>query len=378
MPKLGRALVFAPLLAVLVAACSSGSSSGPSSSASTGAATSTTLVPASLVSQAAASPLKPYPSQSGNLPTVTLGLAVQALSFAGVQIAQDMNFFKYMGVNVDVKVLAGDTGVTQALVGNSIDLGSGSANGMVSAAIAGASFQTVGVLVSQTSNVCVSKSWVASHHVTANSTLEQKVQALKGAAFGITGPKSNSDNVARLLLSKYGHLNPDTDATFISLATSAALTSGLDANRIQAFVGSPPACEQANDGVVLIHPSEVPGFKNSINEIFYGDQSWVTSNTDLVTRVSTALAMANNFILKHTATALTILQQQYPALAPSSLDEAFKTDVLPAVVPNCQMTTADWQATMTLVSEFGSQTIPTPEGQFWTNKYINLQYANVS
>ena len=43
--------------------------------------------------QAEANPLSPYPSQPGNLPKVAVGQSIPALSFAALDIAQEMNFF---------------------------------------------------------------------------------------------------------------------------------------------------------------------------------------------------------------------------------------------------------------------------------------------
>ena len=367
-------ILSAVLAAVVLAACGSSDDGGGGSA---GSKAPSDLVPSALVSRAQADPTQPYPSQEGDLPTVRLALSVTGLQFAAYEVASKMNFFGYQGVKIDFQQMTSDSQMAQSIIGNSTDLGIGSANGMVNAVNAGAKFQAIMLEVMQTAQVCVRKDWAAQRNVTRSSPLKDRIAALKGAAIGITAPKSSSDTIARLLLSQYGGLDPDRDVRIITVGSPAADTAGIDANRIQAFAGSAPICEQSQQGMVLIRSADVPGFENYINEVVYGNESWVNSHQNEATRVATALAMGANFVLKYPDETLKIEQAAFPKLTPDVVNEAFTQAIAPYFRKNGTFEKANWDGTMDVLKKLDVKPITTDEGQYWTNQYINLKYAVV-
>jgi sulfonate transport system substrate-binding protein len=360
--------------ALMVAGCGKESEAAGPASAPTGP-----LVPAPTLQQAEANPLSPYPSQPGNLPKVAVGQSIPALSFAALDIAQEMNFFGFLGVDVDYQQLQAGSTMLQAVSSGSINIGDSASTEIATAAVKGLPLQAIQNTIMMTLQVCVRKAWAQSHGVTPSSPLADRVEALKGAKIAITGPGSVSDTIARWLLKKYTQLDPNTDVSLIQVGGAASFAPSLDSDRVQAFILSAPNCQQAKEGEVLIQPTEIETFRNYTHEVLYVRSDWAKKNSDIATRVATAVAMGNNFILKHPTQALQVLQKKYPQVPPSVVEKAFEDNVLPNIRGDGKFSEEMWASTGQVLQEGGF--IPKPldvtEGAIWTNNYINVESAKV-
>jgi NitT/TauT family transport system substrate-binding protein len=369
-------LVAAAGVAVLLAGCGASGSGGSSapSVAPTGS-----MVPASLAAAAKTDPLAPYPSRPGSLPTVVVGRSVPALSFAGLDIARAMNFFGYLGVDVKYQTLEAGSQMTQAVTGGSINLGDSASTEVAAGVAKGLPLEAVENTVMMTLQVCSSISWDRAHHVTPRSPIADRVKALKGAKIAITGPGSVSDTIARWLLKTYGSLDPDRDASLIQVGGAAGFGPALSENRIQAFILSSPNCQIAKGAEVLIQPTEIPQFKDYTHEVLYTTKTWAADHRDLTTKVATAVGMGDNFVLKHPAQSLAILQKLYPAVAPDVVKAAFEQNILPNIRANGQFTPAMWQSTSDVLTkgQFISKPLDTAPNVIWSNNYINVAAAQV-
>lgn len=361
-------------LALALGACGGGSGTNGPTKPATGQ-----LVPSATADKAKADPLSPYPTQPGKLPSVTVGQSIPALSFAALDIANEMNFFGYMGVKVDYQQLQAGSTMLQAVSSGSIKMGDSASTEIASAEVKGLPLQAVENTIMMTLQVCVRKSWAKSHGVTPSSPLVDRVNALKGAKIAITGPGSVSDTIARWLLKKYTKLDPNNDVSLIQVGGAASFAPSLDANRIQAFILSAPNCQEAKQGEVLIQPTEVPTFKNYTHEVLYVRSDWAKKNADVATRVATAVAMGNNFIIKHPDEALKILKKKYSEVPASVVETAFKENIQPNIRPDGKFTSAMWKSTGQVLQEGGfvPKPLDTKPGGVWTNNYINVGAAKV-
>jgi len=360
--------------ALIVAGCGKDSEAAGPASAPTGP-----LVPAPTLQQAEANPLSPYPSQPGNLPKVAVGQSIPALSFAALDIAQEMNFFGFLGVDVDYQQLQAGSTMLQAVSSGSINIGDSASTEIATAAVKGLPLQAIQNTIMMTLQVCVRKAWAQSHGVTPSSPLADRVEALKGAKIAITGPGSVSDTIARWLLKKYTQLDANNDVSLIQVGGAASFAPSLDSDRVQAFILSAPNCQQAKEGEVLIQPTEIETFKNYTHEVLYVRSDWAKKNSDIATRVATAVAMGNNFILKHPTQALEVLQKKYPQVPPSVVAKAFGDNILPNIRGDGKFSEEMWASTGQVLQEGGfiAKPLDVTEGAIWTNNYINVESAKV-
>jgi NitT/TauT family transport system substrate-binding protein len=261
----------------------------------------------------------------------------------------------------------------------SINIGDSASTEIATAAVKGLPLQAIQNTIMMTLQVCVRKAWAQSHGVTPSSPLADRVEALKGAKIAITGPGSVSDTIARWLLKKYTQLDPNTDVSLIQVGGAASFAPSLDSDRVQAFILSAPNCQQAKEGEVLIQPTEIETFRNYTHEVLYVRSDWAKKNSDIATRVATAVAMGNNFILKHPQQALQVLQKKYPKVPPSVVEKAFGDNILPNIRGDGKFSEEMWASTGQVLQEGGF--IPKPldvtEGAIWTNNYINVESAKV-
>lgn len=366
--------IVASLALSLLGACGAQQTSSAPAEAPTGS-----LVPADIAAQAKANPLQPYPSQTGNLPTVTIGRSVPALSFAALDIADAMNFFAYLGVKVDYQTLSAGSQMLQAVTSGTIAMGDSASTEVATGYLKGLGLEAIENTTMMTQQLCVSKSWADAHGVTPQSTLAQKMKAMKGAKVAISGPGSVSDTLTRWLLQQYGGLNPDTDASLVQIGGATAYVSALDGGKIEGFLNSAPGCASTKTGEILVQSTDVPEWKNYVHEVMYTKSSWASAHSDVATRVATAVAMGNNFILKHPAEALALLQKEYSTVDPQVIKESFDQTTVPNIPANGQFDASMWQSTGQVLQQGGS--IPKPldpaPNVIWTNNYINVPAAQV-
>lgn len=374
------AFAAAALGALVLAGCgaSSSTSTSSTSSASTAAVPSGALVPASLAAEAKAHPLSPYPTQRTSLPTVTIGQSVPSLSFAPLDIAEAMNFFGYLGVPVKYDTLQSGATMQEAVVGGSIAIGADASSDVSEMNTKGISGVAIADIMPMTAQVCVNKTWIRQHGLSASQSVTQRAKGMKGAAFGITGPGALTDAAARWLVKDYGGINPDTGINAITVGFSS-LAPSLDANKIQAFVASPPACELTTQGEVLINPSQVPQWKDYTNEVLFTTKSYAASNPDITTRIATAADMGAEFIFAHPAKAVELMEKLYPTTNPSLIAAAFQQGILPVAKNTVAFTPSMWTNVNSVLVGGGSISKPvdTAPGGVWTNEYIDTSAAKV-
>jgi len=366
---LGARMVILSFALVLVAGACAASATPTPTKAPTAAPTApaATAAPTKTID-----PTATYPTKAGTLLSVKFATSVAQMSFAPFEIAKLMNFFEYQGVRLEFVQLQSGATALQAIQGGSIDLIDSASTEVAGGVAQGLDLQAIQNTIMMTLQFCTTKEWAAQHNVTATSTIQQKMAAMKGATIAITGPGAVSDKGARFLLKKYGGLNPDVDTKIVQVGGAAAMPGALDANQVQGFLLSPPACGQTKNGMILLEPSAVPEFANYVHEVLYGKKSWLTAHKAEAKAVATAISMGNNYILKYPAAALTLLKKIFEKVDPAVVEVSFNNTIKPQVKPDGKMDQAMWVSTNAVLLEAGiiSKPIETAEGTIWTNEYI--------
>jgi NitT/TauT family transport system substrate-binding protein len=322
----------------------------------------------------AVDPLAPYASKPGDLPTIKFAQDIDVLSFAPAIIARDMNFFGYQGVKLEFIQLQSGTTSLQAMVSGSIDLVNSGSTQLAQAVAAGAGeFQAIENTSFMTLELCVREDWAHAHNVTRTSSLDERMSALKGAIIGITGPGADSDRNARLLLHKYGDLDPNRDVTITQIGGGSALQAGMDKGQIDAFILSPPSCQATESGMVLVPLSEVPDFKNFPFHILYSSKDWLEAHKNVASAVATAVAMGGNFIATHPEAALELLQKNFSSVDPTIIANAFNGTIKSTIPPNGKFDASMWEMTSKwlMENELAREPLNTEAGGLWTNEYID-------
>lgn len=324
----------------------------------------------------------PLPDAEGELIPVTMAQSVNALAFAPLLVALELNFFGYQGVDLEYIELESGATARQALIGGSVHLVDSASTEVLAAVAEGVDYITIQGTINQTLQLCVERSFMEEKGVTPEDPLEERIAALEGATLGITGPGAVSDRAMRWLLIEYGGLDPNLDTVITQIGGPPTLSAAIDAGQIQGFLISPPACASAENGVVLVEPGDVPEFENYIHEVLFGMREWVEANAEAAGRVATAISMGNNYIIEHPEEALRVLQEgPFADSDPEIIEKAFYATILPQVeaLPSGLMTEEQWEQTNTVLLEAGviDQPVDVAEGGFWTNEYIDEEGAQL-
>src|ERR1700682_3787331 len=176
-------------------------------------------------------------------PKLTLGLAVPAASFLPVYVAAARTW-KEQGLAVEIVSCRGDSEVSQAMAGGSLDLSLQSFDGLIN-------------LINSNQPV---KGFYAGFHQADFAWLAQASvktwSDLKGGTIGVSTFGSLTDQLTRYVLRKHG-LKPETDVSIMQAGPSATSIQLLRSGRLLAAIQSAPTKWVAEDlGLTVLGTQE--------------------------------------------------------------------------------------------------------------------------
>lgn len=314
------------------------------------------------------------------MPKVKMIQSVDAISFASVYVARANKYFEAEGVEVEVTIAkSGDIAVTSQIAGE-VEFGATTLSHVMKAYDAGKEILSVANLMNRmTMATVINKESLASKGVKPEDLqkmkFEDKIKILKGMKLGITGTGAMTDLVYRYYLKRVG-LNPEKDVEIVPIGGAGPMLAGLQKRAVDSFMISPPTpYEAVNRGfaVILIDPAvgEVPEFKNFVYETLTVMPKYAEKNPDIVKKVATAIAKANNFIIANPEETIKILQSFWPKINPEVIRHSTNV-VKVTMTKNALMDREGIENHAKFLSEAGfiKKFPPLEEGKFWTNKYL--------
>lgn len=357
------------IVMILVAGCGSGGSPGSSTS---------TTPPAGTTSPSSNAQAGGQPQEQAakkDLPKVTIVQSVLTLSFAPSFIADAKGYYREEGLDAKLVVVDGGAAANAALVGGSAQFGAQESASVPQLVQKGADVVAIQANVDMlTMNLVVRKDVAEKRGLSRSVPLENRLKGLKGLKFGVTGPGAATDVYTRWYLRKVG-LNPEKDATIISIGGGPALAAALEQGQIDAFQLSPPTPEQVvakGGAIALINASQgdVPELKFPY-EVITTTRKYLQEHPDIVRAVARANGRANNFIRKNPDEAAKILRQYFGKVDPEILKEALR-NIVPAIPADGKMTKEGWDSLIRVLQDTGmlKGAMDTTEGKYWTNEYL--------
>lgn len=164
-----------------------------------------------------------------------------SMAYLPALVAVAMDLFKAEGLKVEVGPNTPQG--TQALLGGEVDIAALSTPQALSAINAGRPIKLIGVLTPTSSNdLALSNAAIArlkAQGVTKDSSMQQRLAALRGMTITLPAEGSSSNLTFRQLLREAG-LNPDRDLTLIAQSDAAAHVATTREGRADGYVFSPP------------------------------------------------------------------------------------------------------------------------------------------
>jgi ABC-type nitrate/sulfonate/bicarbonate transport system substrate-binding protein len=226
---------------------------------------------------------------------------------------------------------------------------------------------------SLTIQLTASRDWMEKSGLGPNSSIEDRVRALKGARIGSSSLGGGPPQYTKFLGSLYG-LDPEKDIRIVMVGQGPTRIAALREGRVDMVVGGAPEADQiALDGYgdLYINFPEVPIFKDFPFTVVAVKQEVVDKDPERVRRIAGTIGEANDFIRNNFDQAVAEMQAQFPRINPQAIERAMARD-RNSVPAGGRMTETMWANGYKCAAAMKSikATPPLEEGGFWTNKFL--------
>jgi len=261
---------------------------------------------------------------------IVINQAGHSLTASSIYLAQDLGFFAKQGL--DVQFISNGSGMKSI-----VPLVSGSAQFCacivfhpLQANHAGAADTRMiaGITIGFATKIVLHKDVAARLHLVPDMPLKDRVALLRGLKIGVTELSASTDQALRVVMMAYG-LNPERDATIVSLGGLPNLLPALQNHQVDAVSGSPPVPEQLiqeGTAVLLVDPihEHVGLLDTALFMAIAADKSYLASHRDVAERVVRAVAEGQSFLHDHKEKARQVLKEkEFPTMPQAGFDAAF-------------------------------------------------------
>ncbi|MCM3708453.1 MULTISPECIES: ABC transporter substrate-binding protein [Cytobacillus] len=261
---------------------------------------------------------------------ITIAQTTHGFLFAPLYIAQEKGFFDDEGLEVEVITTGGGSKVMAAVIGGSVEIGGTTLGNVMDAAEKGQEVQIFASMMNQyASNVVVSKDVAKEKGIDENSSISEKIKALKGLKIAITSPGSSSDKLVRHLLAME-KINPDKEVELVPLGKNEAVIPAFKNGQIDAFAFSSPTSDMGamDNGMMLLNLSK--GEVESLDGFLYtglvAKKEVMESNPELFEKVTRAIAKAEHFLKTDESGAKEVLKKSFSDIEDEVYEAAYKNN----------------------------------------------------
>lgn len=226
---------------------------------------------------------------------VTLGSL--GFLYTGVMAAELNGDFAAQGLDVEITNAGSGSNNMAALIAGEANITVTATSSVFRAREEELDLKIVGAAINQVaSNIVISADWAAEKGITAESSYEERLEALRGSTMGVTTPGSGTDQLIRYFATEAG-LNPDQDMTLATLGGTGGMVPSLERGVINGYTASPPVPEVAVEefGAVVLFDlidGQVPALDGMMYQSVVARESYLAENSDSVVRFLRGLQSA--------------------------------------------------------------------------------------
>lgn len=312
------------------------------------------------------------PGGSGGSPgSVAIGKAVDTIGFTTVDVAKAKGYFAKEGLSVNEELLSGSSTAFAALESGSINFVTASSTALLAAREKGLPLEAVASLDYGVSlQLLVSDKWIKAHGMSPGQPLATVMRKLQGAKLGVL---STTDQTYDQYLAQQAGVSSGK-FSYVKIDSQSAALAAVKFGGIDAFLLSPPStyyAQSQNGAEVVASLHEVPTLANMAYDILVVDSNWAKSHASEVSKVATAMAMADNTMKTNPQSVMDAEKQHYPSMPSSVLLESLQHVTF---APDGQFTQAMWQAALAEYNQTENNAaagvgVSATSGT-WTNQYI--------
>lgn len=266
-----------------------------------------------------------------DLGKATIVLGGKVITWAPAYVAVCEGYFSDHGLDVELTV--SPQGTTSAIAG----LVSGDALSAMTGAPAAVSPIREGAPVQMLFNaslgygvqVVASKKMMAEKNITKDSSLEDRVKAMRGETVAILNPGDSIDQLLRFVLPKYG-MNPDKDIRMLALNNYTNMFAAMKIDKIGVMAGSPPNGNQAESqgiGQILFSGNEFQELKNYPYLVGSANTRELKQNPDRIKALVAGMGDAMKLLRDDPDAGKACMRKQFADLDQQTFDAAYADTV---------------------------------------------------
>lgn len=290
-------------------------------------------------------------SAGTDIDKATIMLASKSVSWTPVYAAECAQTFKKHGLDASITVSQqGTTPAVAALISGDVAT---AFLGVTSATQPMQSNHDIQLLmrtnVGYTVQFVMSEEWLAKKGVTSESSLSDKVNALRSARFGHYNPGDSVEQLVDYVLPKYG-VDPDKDITLVSLNNNPSIFAALKAGSVDAFAASAPAGDQAvaaGVGKVVFNATDVPGLDTFPYLVGIVTRDTVSEHPEVVKAIVNGIADAQDTLKRDPESLKDCIRAKFSDVDDESFDAAYAAATNPKTIPTSPLITPDIFKTIT-------------------------------
>lgn len=262
-----------------------------------------------------------------DLGSATIVLGGKVITWAAAYVAVCENFFNDHGLDVELTV--SPQGTTAAIAG----LVSGDALSAMTGAPAAVSPIREGAPVQMLFNASLgfgaqvvgSAKTIKEKGITADSSLEDRVHALRGETIGILNPGDSLDQLLRFVLPKFG-MDPDKDITMTALGNYPNMFAAMKIDKIGALAGSPPNGNQAESqgiGTILFSGDDFDEIAQYPYLVGSANTREIAQNPDRIKALVAGIDDAMKLLRDDPDAGKPCMRKEFPDLDEKTFDAAY-------------------------------------------------------
>lgn len=203
--------------------------------------------------------------------------------------AQALGYFAAQDLEVELVRAGGGARSLAAVAGGDAQFNIGAPASAFRARARGSDVMMVAPAVVQyVDNITMSGDWARRHGITAQSSYQDRLRALRGMTLAVSSVGGGADQLVRFLAKQAG-INPDRDMTITAIPDGANMMAAMSRGRIDGFVIPPPTGEDAvrNHGaqpLIWAGRGEVPQLDGFVYIGAIARDSWLQRNREVAIR----------------------------------------------------------------------------------------------
>lgn len=252
-----------------------------------------------------------------------------SITFFPFYVAQRKGYFLAQGLKIsNPAILQVGSKVVAAVEADKYQIGNGVITDAFSWSRTDASARIFGAFINTyTVDIVVGNKFRDETNITANSSLNERISALKGKTIGITGPGSATQGLLTYLFKQIG-LDAAKNTRQISLGSSTATAlNALQSGQVDVLSFLPPigqTVKAKNVGDIWISPmrGDIPGLRGDVHGVFYTKQSTIDARPAAIAAYIRAISQAEAYI-QNNPTETKILLNDYLGLGQTITDAVY-------------------------------------------------------